>query len=597
MAIIMRNGLEADFDPNKMRAGELAIVTDARELHATFAPGDSPKVLLDGEAVPNPETVGTEGQVLALDENGDPEWKSVAAPSDAQVEAAVTDWLDEHPEATTTVEDGAITYAKLDSNLKGTVDEVGELKSEIDDANSAANSGIMKLHLVPNTYITGTGVEAYYNGWSSTDFVNVIPGGSLHVTAQNRLTYNAFYDENKTFITGGTFTIDIGYNNITVPNNAYYCRISGKSEHMENVVVYTDVKVKVSALEGSTSFYYDIINTKVKAEKINAYSNCALTVGRVFKGVYDSSVTSIKCTDYIEIIPKHTYAVYGGYLTDDYRYYFDTSKNIKGVLPYTELLTTYPYTNSSLHMIFTAPDDAGFVRFNFRTADISGDVVPAGFYFVDITHDPLASVKVLVIGDSISADYYGGYPKWVTNLTSEGYFLHPNVKNDSIHATGFVARYSATDDDTFLARLETYNQANYDWVILFGGINDFVQSINFDTFESAVDDYFAYLTSHFYNKKLCVFSPLMTAVTTANSAGHTQLEYADYIKTVAKSYGISVLNLTEESGYFPFVDEFKNQWTLLPEGQSAHDGVHPTEAWEKQFLVPIVKNYFRRFYE
>lgn len=82
MAIIMRNGLEADFDPNKMRAGELAIVTDARELHATFAPGDSPKVLLDGEAVPNPETAGTEGQVLALDENGDPEWKSVAANSD-----------------------------------------------------------------------------------------------------------------------------------------------------------------------------------------------------------------------------------------------------------------------------------------------------------------------------------------------------------------------------------------------------------------------------------------------------------------------------------------------------------------------------------
>ena len=141
MAIIMRNGLAANFDPNKMRAGELAVVTDARELHATFAPGDSPKVLLDGEAVPNPETAGTEGQVLALDENGDPEWKSVAAPSDAQVEAAVTDWLDEHPEATTTVEDGAITYAKLDSNLKGTVDDVGELKSDFTDLGLTVANG------------------------------------------------------------------------------------------------------------------------------------------------------------------------------------------------------------------------------------------------------------------------------------------------------------------------------------------------------------------------------------------------------------------------------------------------------------------------
>ena len=148
MAIIMRNGLEANFDPNKMRAGELAIVTDARELHATFAPGDSPKVLLDGEAVPNPETAGTEGQVLAIDENGNPKWKNVAAPSDAQVEAAVTDWLDEHPEATTTVEDGAITYAKLDANLKGKADEVDELKSEIENIEPGVWSDAAKQALL-----------------------------------------------------------------------------------------------------------------------------------------------------------------------------------------------------------------------------------------------------------------------------------------------------------------------------------------------------------------------------------------------------------------------------------------------------------------
>ena len=39
------------------------------------------------------------------------------------VKDSVSDWLDDHPEATTTVEDGAITKAKLDENLKGTVDD------------------------------------------------------------------------------------------------------------------------------------------------------------------------------------------------------------------------------------------------------------------------------------------------------------------------------------------------------------------------------------------------------------------------------------------------------------------------------------------
>lgn len=40
------------------------------------------------------------------------------------IQEYVNEWLDEHPEATTTVQDGAITYAKLDSNLKHIADRV-----------------------------------------------------------------------------------------------------------------------------------------------------------------------------------------------------------------------------------------------------------------------------------------------------------------------------------------------------------------------------------------------------------------------------------------------------------------------------------------
>lgn len=47
------------------------------------------------------------------------------------VPPAVDEWLDDHPEATTTVEDGAITKAKLDSDLQETVDDVSSLKSAI----------------------------------------------------------------------------------------------------------------------------------------------------------------------------------------------------------------------------------------------------------------------------------------------------------------------------------------------------------------------------------------------------------------------------------------------------------------------------------
>lgn len=52
-------------------------------------------------------------------------------PDPAVITEAVNDWLDDHPEATTTVEDGSITKAKLDSNLAGAIDDVSELKTEI----------------------------------------------------------------------------------------------------------------------------------------------------------------------------------------------------------------------------------------------------------------------------------------------------------------------------------------------------------------------------------------------------------------------------------------------------------------------------------
>lgn len=54
-----------------------------------------------------------------------------AKPTDEQVAQAVEGWLDDHPEATTTVQDGSITHAKLDSDLQDAVDEIPNLKSQI----------------------------------------------------------------------------------------------------------------------------------------------------------------------------------------------------------------------------------------------------------------------------------------------------------------------------------------------------------------------------------------------------------------------------------------------------------------------------------
>lgn len=50
--------------------------------------------------------------------DGNVEWVEQGLPTDAQTAAAVSAWLDEHPEATTTVQDGSLTEVKFSDALK-----------------------------------------------------------------------------------------------------------------------------------------------------------------------------------------------------------------------------------------------------------------------------------------------------------------------------------------------------------------------------------------------------------------------------------------------------------------------------------------------
>lgn len=213
--------------------------------------------------------------------------------------------------------------------------------------------------------------------------------------------------------------------------------------------------------------------------------------------------------------------------------------------------------------------------------------------------EDLSDQKVLVIGDSISTDAYGSYKKWVANLIESGFFGADKVTNNSYHATGFVATYSeggTVKSDTFLKRLQAVtNKSSYNYVITFGGINDYIQGIDFDTFKTAVDSYFSYLVKNFITARIVVFSPLRTYNVYKNTAGHYQTEYADYIKEVAKSYCLPILDLTYESGYYPFVDEFKSRWTLTPSGYASADGVHPTAEYSATYLAPMIAGYLSRF--
>lgn len=99
---------------------ELTDETNARILLAgrvTTAEGDIDTLETHKVAQPldeyNQPTDGTNGQSLRTKGDGTTEWADVGLPTDAQTAQAVSDWLDEHPEATTTVQDYSLTYKKL----------------------------------------------------------------------------------------------------------------------------------------------------------------------------------------------------------------------------------------------------------------------------------------------------------------------------------------------------------------------------------------------------------------------------------------------------------------------------------------------------
>lgn len=215
--------------------------------------------------------------------------------------------------------------------------------------------------------------------------------------------------------------------------------------------------------------------------------------------------------------------------------------------------------------------------------------------------------KVLVMGDSISTDYYGNYTKWVTVLKNQGYFPADTL-NDSIHATGFVARYNNEPND-FLARVEAVaDKDTYDLVVVFGGINDFLSGNGIPMgesggdktaeFKAAVDYFFDYLVNNFTQARIVVLSPLRTHRVYPNVTGHKYTDYIDYIKEVAKYYCLPVLNLTEESGFCPHVSAFGNKWTFTGytggDGVTG-DGVHPNAEYEEKHLAPMIKNFLNNF--
>ena len=188
--------------------------------------GTLARVIFEGE-------VGGEYRQVRLE--GDTTWSAVVsdelvtsvngmtgAATDEQVTTSVNAWLDAHPEATTTVEDGSITQKKL------AFDAVeGEMSPNLIDKSKVTSARFTNTSGNIQSFPEG---NSYYNYWRMTDYIDVHDHVGEQIIVANRNGY-CFYTEEKTAIAGSGESLGMNYpanssfEPFAIPEGAYYARL------------------------------------------------------------------------------------------------------------------------------------------------------------------------------------------------------------------------------------------------------------------------------------------------------------------------------------------------------------------------------------
>ena len=190
----------------------------------------------------------------------------------AVIEQAVTDWLDAHPEATTTVADGSITEAKLASALAQKVNQVTSLSDEIDAVITSEEvwddpvSSESITRIPDKNFITSNGGIQDKTGWSLLYWQATESG-------KYKIVFSKSQANNKVNI----------YSSETFSASTYVKKASAVSTTQKIVEVesgqyivaqswYTDYTIEITKSDGMV---YDVpsIDTKIMAEENNLFGD------------------------------------------------------------------------------------------------------------------------------------------------------------------------------------------------------------------------------------------------------------------------------------------------------------------------------------
>lgn len=481
------------------------------------------------------------------------------------------------------------TYDSAGNAVRG---QLSDLKSDIDNQNQTLSTEIRTItnHIYEHKSLEG--IKYFKKDFSDSNSVILENADDALVCGTNILSLD--YEQEATFATGISTTISGTKVTVTATESRRYNRMWFKIPCSRGLIGhYLSLKAVMDSMTAGLAASVDVMwisNGNITSTVMSAKSSNNWQYAN--KYVADPNDANAELILSIAISASN-WGVVGDYITLD---------NIQ--LNASETIEDYAVFNGSIkeagnNLLQGLKETLILSNSNF---DLSYDNA------VDIfkSANPYYDKKVLIVGDSISTgtssekvnpgSNYGHFDKWVDYLISRKYFSNDRLFNNSLHGTGFCATLNDDASTTFPSRLSAVNdKSSFDTVIIFGGINDYIQNIAWSDFTDGVDNVMSYLIENFTQARVIVVTPLRTSHTVANDVGKYVTDYCDYIKQAAESYCYCIVDATKTSGFCPFVDSFKDMWTIVPEGYNVHDGVHPNADYMDKFLSSYMAHQLSTF--
>lgn len=142
--------------------------------------------------------------------------------------------------------DGAFADAKVvGDKFKEVKAETASLKEDLD----YIVRGNRPFAIVKDEYIDINGeIRKTDQKWDRTDYIEI--NNNLVIISKSSSVYNCFFDSTKSFVSN--FPLSNGENKIIVPHNAKYIICSNTSDAISELIVKSDIVVRITDLENDT---------------------------------------------------------------------------------------------------------------------------------------------------------------------------------------------------------------------------------------------------------------------------------------------------------------------------------------------------------